>query len=252
MPLDQTVNTRGATHGTTAPLRNVMLFTEAMHKVINRPKHLPGMVTFHGPSGYGKTFSAAFAANKFKAYYLEVGESWTKAKFCKALLIELGINKPKGTVADMIERIIDLLSTSTKPLIIDEFDHVVKRGYVETIREIHDKSRAPIALIGEENLPQMLMAISERFHNRMLDWFAAQPADAEDTVVLAELHAPEITIAPDLAAHLAEVSHGRVRRICVNIEKVRDEAVTNGWVTVDRATWGERPLFTGAPPSRRI
>ncbi|WP_413206752.1 AAA family ATPase [Rhodospirillum sp. A1_3_36] len=245
MPLDQTVNTRG----TIAPLRNVTLFTEAVDKVVNRPRHLPSMVTFHGPSGYGKTFSATYAANKYRAYYLEVGESWTKAKFLKALLVELGL-QPRGTAADMVDQVINQLVVTDRPLIIDEFDHVVRRKYHETIREIRDKTGAPIILIGEENLPHQLQA-SERFHNRMLDWVPAVPADAEDTMALADLYAPGVEIAPDMAAYLSDAAHGRVRRICVNIERVRSEALVNGWTVVDRATWGNRPLFTGAPPSRR-
>ncbi|ACI98509.1 AAA family ATPase [Rhodospirillum centenum] len=244
MPLDHEVNS-----GTIAPLRNVTLFNEVVKRVVNRPRHLPGMATFHGFSGYGKTFSATYAANKFRAYYVEVGESWTKAKFCKSLMIELGL-QPKGTVADMVDAIINQLVVTDRPVIIDEFDHVVRRRYHETIREIHDKSGAPMVLIGEEMLPQQLAA-SERFHNRMLDWVPAVPADVTDAIALAELYAPEIAIADDLIDHIARQAGGRVRRICVNLEKVRETARSEGWGSVDLKAWGDRPLFSGQPPARR-
>jgi len=236
-------------NGTTAPLRNVALFQSLVQEVVNRPRHLPGMATFHGFSGYGKTKAATYAANKFRAYYIEVGESWTKRKFIQALATELGLDT-RGTVADLVDKIIAQLVITDRPIIIDEFDHVVRRRYHEVIREIHDKSDAPMLLIGEELLPQLLQA-SERFHNRMINWVPAQPSDGSDAAQLAQLFAPEIALADDLAAQVAETSAGQVRRIAVNIERIRQEAAINGWEMVDAATWGGRELFAGRPPARR-
>nr|WP_255542748.1 ATP-binding protein [Azospirillum sp. INR13] len=106
------------------------------------------MAVWYGPSGYGKTRAAVYGANRFRATYVECGATWTQAKFCRALLIQLGLPST-GTVADMAERIIDALRTSRSPLIIDEFDHVVARKYVDLVREIHDQSGAAIILIGD-------------------------------------------------------------------------------------------------------
>lgn len=234
-----------------APLRNVQLFSELVQRVVDRQRHLPGIATFHGPSGYGKTFSATFAANKFRAYYVEVGESWTKSKFCKAMLLELGL-QPRGTIADMVDMIIGQLVVTDRPIIIDEFDHVVRRGYHETVREIHDKSGAPVVLIGEELLPQVLARGSERFHNRVLDWVPAVPADARDGAQLAKLYAPDTPIGADLVEMIVQKADGRTRRICVNLEKVRQTALSEGWEHIDLKTWGDRPLFSGQPPARRV
>ena len=236
---------------TTAILTNVTLFSELASRVLSRPAHLPGIGVFHGFSGYGKTFAATFAAHKAHAYYLEVGESWTKGKFCRQLLIALG-QEPRGTIADMVERAIGTLQrTPNIPLIIDEFDWVVKRGYLETIREIHDKASTPILIIGEELLPAKIAAASERFDNRVLDWVPAQPADIEDAVSLANLYVSGVTIERDLLAHIVDKSGGRIRRICVNLDKVRGVAAIEGWDIVDLPTWGKRALFTGMHPARR-
>lgn len=235
--------------GTIAPLQNVALFTDLVQRVVNRPRHLPGLAIFHGFSGYGKTFSATYAANRHRAYYLEVGESWTKRKFCVALLTELGLS-PAGTIADMVDQIIEQLVITDRPLIIDEADFIVSRGYHETIREVHDKSGAPIVLIGEEMLPVKLQRF-ERFHNRVIDWVAAQPADLDDAQALAALYSPDVAIGRDLLELIVTRSDGRVRRICTNIERVRSEARLRGADSIDRAAWGDRPLFTGKPPARR-
>lgn len=235
--------------GTIAPLRNVSLFTELLERVVSRPSHLPGMGVFYGFSGYGKTFSATYGAHKQRAFYVEVGDSWTKAKFCRALLTELGLDA-RGTIADMIDRIIAALVDNQRPIIIDEFDHVARRNYVETVREIHDKSGAPIVIIGEELLPQALLRW-ERFHNRILDWVPAQPVDARDVEELVRLYASEIEIAADLRDLILRKSDGRVRRVITNIERVREFAVLEGLERVDREAWGDRPLFSGQPPARR-
>jgi DNA transposition AAA+ family ATPase len=235
---------------TIAPLKNVSLFTALVDRVMNRSPHLPGMATFHGFSGFGKTFSATYAANTYRAYYVEVGESWTKKKFCQSVLTEMGLND-RGTIPDLVERIIEGLVEENRPLIIDEFDHVVNRRYHETIREIHDKSHAPIILIGEELLPSNLKSMSERFHNRMLDWVPAQPADMEDIRHLAHLYCEKVEIAEDLLKEVDQASQGRVRRICVNLDRIREFAVTNGLDHVDRQAWNDQPMFKGEAPHRR-
>ena len=90
------------------------------------------------------------------------------------------------------------------PLIIDELDHMVKKGAVELIRDIHDGSQAAILLIGEERLPAKLERW-ERFHGRVLDWVPAQPADLDDCRHLANLYCHNIKIADDLLSAMHKV-----------------------------------------------
>jgi DNA transposition AAA+ family ATPase len=236
--------------GAIAPLTNVSLFAELLERMMLRHRNLPGMGAWYGWSGLGKTFAATWGAHKHRAYYVEVGESWTRAKFCKALLTELGL-PARGTVADMVDAAIVALAGSARPVIVDEFDHVVRRGYVEMVREIHDKSGAAIVLIGEEGLFHKLQAF-ERFHNRVLDWVPAQPCDIGDVTALARVYAPGIEIAADLAELILVRSEGRARRVAVNVDRVREFASLEGLTQVDKARWGKRELFTSAAPARRV
>lgn len=233
----------------TAPLANVSLFAELLERIVGRNRNLPGMAVWYGPSGFGKTKSAVYGANRFRAYYIECGSTWTQAKFCRALLTELGL-PPTGTISDMVDRAIMTLKTTRRPLIIDEFDHVVARKYVDVVREIHDQSGAAIVLIGEELLPHKLKPF-ERFHNRVLDWLPAQPCAERDAAILAQMFAPGIALAADLLARIVRDSGGRPRRIAVNLDRVREHCDLNGLTAIDLAGWGNRPLFTGEPPARR-
>lgn len=236
--------------GNLAPLKNVVLFRGLVDRVIKRAPHLPGMACFFGHSGYGKTFSAASTANRVKAFYVEVGETWTRRTLADHIITELGLTA-RGNIGDRVALIVDRLQEDpTRPLIIDEADFVVKKGMVDLVREIHDKSQCPVILIGEELLPQKLQAY-ERAHNRMLDWVAAQPCDLDDAQHLARLYAPGLAISDDLLKSLVRASDGRARRICVNLERLREEAMTQGRKAMDEKTWDARNWFTGEPPKRR-
>jgi DNA transposition AAA+ family ATPase len=228
---------------TIAALRNVELFQEGLAAAMARSQHLPGLVVFHGPSGYGKTFAATYAANVNRAHYVEARSSWTKRALCRAILHEMGI-EPAQRVYEMTGQIADGLLASGRPLILDEADHVLAAGAIEIVRDIHESSGAAIALIGEERLPAKLRAV-ERVHNRVLRWVAAEPVDIADTRALAQLYAPGMTIEDDLLAAVLEAARGGARRVCINLDQIRSRAQTEQPGRLDRAWWGAASLYTG-------
>jgi len=237
--------------GTTAPLQNVALCTRLLQQAMNRPTHLPGIVSFYGPSGWGKSISAAYASNKHSAYYIECKSTWTRKALLQAILKEMGI-APASTNYAMVEQISEELTLSGRPLIVDEMDHIVEKKAVEVIRDIYEGSNAAILLIGEENLPTKLRKW-ERFHNRILAWEQAQPADLTDTKHLANLYCKEVKIADDLLQIIQKASRGAVRRICVNLHRVQQVALSElGQDSITKAQWGKRELYTGEAPVRRV
>lgn len=237
--------------GSIAPLTNVVLFSELMERVKNRKPGLPGLGTFYGPSGFGKTRAAIWAANYYRAYYVQIKSLWTRKALCEAILKEMSV-KSSATMSAMLDQIGEQLMLSGRPLIVDEADYLASKGMIEVIRDIYESSDAPIILIGEEGLPTKLRAW-ERVHGRMLDWIAAQPASMEDTQKLAGHYARGVTVAADLLAALHEASAGSVRRVCVNLDQVREAAEIEGWTAITLAQWQslERPFFTGMAPGVR-
>jgi hypothetical protein len=242
-----------AVNGTIAPLRNVALMSQLVERVQNRRSHdLPGLAVMCGPSGYGKSKAATYAVNKFRAYHVEMSSVWTRKKLCTAILGEMGIRSAaKPTIADMVDMIGEQLSLSRRPLIIDEADFLVERGYVEMVRDFYRQSLGSIVLIGEEQLPQKLKSW-ERVHGRVLEWVYAVPALLSDAAKLAPLYCPKIEVADDLLAALHEVSTGSVRRICVNLDQVREEAEIKGKSKMALADWKAslRQFYTGNPAPR--
>ena len=236
---------------TTAPLQNVSMFSDLLSRLAETPSHLTPLGVFYGFSGYGKTSAACYGANKFRSLYIEVGASWTLKKFCQNLLKELGVPAQK-TVSEMVEQIIEALSLKATPLIIDEFDHVANFGEksVNIIREILDKARTPIVLIGEEMLPLRLKKW-ERFDNRVRSWVPAQPASTQDALYLSKLYAPELILAEPLLKELVAQTKGVTRRVCMGIEALKEFSATQGIKEIDLKTWGNRSFFEERPVARK-
>lgn len=232
-----------------APLRNISALSALITKTQQRASHLPGLATFSGPSGFGKSFAAAYAAGQHRAYYVEARSGWTRKAMVLAILRQQGI-VPARTITECVDQVAEQLALSRRPLIIDEFDHVVARNLVELVRDIYEQSQASIVLIGEEFLPQKLQRW-ERFHGRVLDWMQAAPCSLPDAQALARLYCPDTTIADDLLQRLVNEANGSCRRVCVNLDQIAMVARGAGLGTITLADWGSRPLHTGKPPATR-
>lgn len=144
-----------------APLRNVAALHTLVERLINRGAEtgadLPGMATFYGPSGDGKSTAGIYVRNRFDAVLVQCKSTWTKASLCRAILTEMGL-PPTGTIDAMAERITEALAISDRCLIVDEADFLVQRRMIEVLRDIYEGSKAPVILIGEEGMPQKLRA----------------------------------------------------------------------------------------------
>ncbi len=235
--------------GIWAPLSNIQLAATALERAINRSGNLPGIVTLHGPSGLGKTMAGTFCANKFNGICVECRSFFTAKSLMVAILKEAGII-PARTLADMLEQLVEELRLSRRPLIIDEVDHIAETKALQLIRDIHDAAQCAVLLIGEEHLPRKLVR-TERFHNRVLLWQPASAASERDTQQLARFYSPSIEIGEDLLKRLHKESRAVVRRICVNIDAVREFGQTHGHKTVGLKEWGDQPFYTGEAPTRR-
>lgn len=222
-----------------APLKNVAAFATLLQKMTERDPDLPGLAVFYSPSGWGKTKSAVYGANRYRASYIECGQFTTARSLLTDILTELGEPRPRGTVEDMKRRAIMIMAGDPgRPLIVDEAHFVAAKRFVDVLRELSDKSGAPVILVGEEMLPSHLEAF-ERVHNRVLEWLPAQPCDAEDFAHLASNRLPrDVKVAADLASAILERTKGNTRRIVVNLAKVAEVAQLTGKKTVDLEGFG--------------
>jgi len=202
-----------------APLKNVANFSTMIETVVERSPYLPGLACFYGPSGLGKSRSAVYGAGRYRATYVECGQFTTAKSLLESILRELGVAKPRGTVPNLIDQAIFILSSDPRrPLIIDEAHHIAAKRFVDLARELHDKSTTPVILIGEETLPKQLEAY-ERVHNRMLCWTQAMPCDRDDFFALARFTNPDLKISEELAERILKETRGNTRRILTNLDQ---------------------------------
>jgi hypothetical protein len=233
------------------PTRNVTLLMEMVSRINNRPdRNLPGMGTFYGPSGYGKSKAVYSCSVSYKAYYVEMRYTWTRKDLLEMILMQMNITPPR-TMSRMLAEIGRQLALSGRPLIIDEADYLVNKGkgMIEVARDIYESSQGTLILVGEETLPEQLARI-ERVHGRMLDWVAAQPADLTDARMYAGHHCKGLTIVDDLLNRILEASHWSARYVCNNLVRVAEFARVNNLEDLDAATY-TGTLFTGEAPKRR-
>ena len=237
---------------TIAPIQNVSRCLNTLERAMNRPAHLPGIIAFYGPSGWGKSTAAAFIGNRFRAYRVEVKDSWTRKGLLESILIEMRI-KPEKTIYRMALQVAEQLAVSGTPLIIDEFDYLVKKNSVDLIRDLYDTSGAPILIMGEENLETNLRAW-ERFHNRVIDWVPALPANLEDAQHLARLYCPDLEIDDELLDDLVNKVSGNVSRICINLSNIHEYTASRQLTHFGMEELGRSELtwYTGCAPRRRV
>lgn len=239
---------------TVAPLTNVALMQELVGRLRHRKPDLPGIGCFYGFSGDGKTVATIYAVNKLdqEAAYLEVRSTWTRKKFVEALLQELAPGTRFGSkpTYDLIEIAAEKLMVGRIILFVDEADFVVDRGYAEVIRDIYEIAKTPIILIGEEQLPVKLERY-ERLHNRMARPVASEACSLADARHLAALYADKIAVADNLLDHLVKQVKGCTRRVAANLDDIQEEALRQGWDSVDRKAWGDRAFNTGDVTTRR-
>lgn len=233
---------------TIAPLANVGLVSNAVRNLMGRNMQLPGIAVLYGYSGWGKTTALNYAQNYYDAYHVECKENWTRRGFMLALLKNMGI-QDTGPVYHLVDLACAQLAESGKPLLIDEVDHALKRGYIELVRDIYEGSRCAMLLAGEEQLPHKLKKF-ERIHGRVMEWVPAQPASYKDAKHLVNLYCPGIEVKEDLLKVIHASAAGSVRRIAVNLDRVHKEAGTLGVKSMNKESWGDKPLYTGEAPKR--
>lgn len=236
---------------TIAPLRNVVLLDELVERLLNRDPNLPGFGCHHGPSGYGKSFATMYAANRHRAYHVEVKSVWTRKHLCLSILKDMGV-QPGKTIPEMVDQIGEQLALSRRPLLIDEADYLVDKGLIHTVKDIYESCHGSIVLIGEELLPGKLKQ-HERIHGRMFDWVPAEPGTIHDAKHLAKLYCRGVGVADDLMGALHHKSTGSVRRISINLARVHELAQGADLQEIDLATWESLGgiFFTGNAPERR-
>ncbi len=136
-----------------------------------------------------------------------------------------------------------------RPLIVDEADKLVDHNIIELLRDIADRAKVPVLLVGEERLPAKL-ARADRVHSRVGAWYAAPPCDMEDCRKLAQLFLPGVEIADELLAEVRRKGDGRARRIVSSLNDMAEWARTAGLRRLDVGSYTGEMNIEATPKTR--
>lgn len=236
------------------PIKNVIALSEASDALIHRGMGMPGMGLIWGQTGAGKTTAATWLINRVHGVYVRALSTSTPSSFLGSILRELD-QEPGGSCAQMVERIVERLATSMRPLFIDETDYVAdSKRLTETLRDIHDLSTVPVVLIGMQGIQRKLQH-REQLSGRIAQWVEFGPADHEDARALTD-GLCEVEVADDLLERLHSAAGGEVRRICVGLGRIEQHARARSLDRISLADWshGDEGFFipraAGSPGAR--
>ncbi len=193
------------------PTQNIARLKVAAHALINRSHTVDGMGLVEGAPGTGKTTAITWLVNKEHGIYVRALATWTPAAMLAALLKEVD-RAPRGSCSQMVNDLMQSVAASGRPLFIDEGDYVIdSKRMTETLRDIHDMTKAPVVLIGMEGIGKKL-AHREQLVSRVTQTVRFGPCDLSDTTLMAE-QLCEVKVKPDLIARVHQLTHGSARRV---------------------------------------
>lgn len=152
-----------------------------------------GVVT--GQAGRGKTFAVKrFTALNENVYYIFFVDGFSVVDVLREMAYEASGTRP-FTFRGCLDVIDEATRHNRTTFILDEADKMPKR-YFDLIRSINERCAAPIVLVGEENLNQVLQS-ERRLRSRVRDVVSCQAISIADVssyyrVVLKQELDPEV------------------------------------------------------------
>jgi hypothetical protein len=229
--------------------KNLVRLDAAYEALAGRAPGVPGMGLVYGFTGAGKTTGLAWLVNRARGVYLRAAACWTPHALLGALMVELGA-APLARSAAMLAYTAQELASSQRPLVVDEADYLVRDPrMLDTLRDLHDLSGAPVVLCGMEGLERQLVH-RPLLARRITQWVPFGPADREDARVLADTVC-DVGVADDLLDKLHDVAKGSIGLMTVGLARIEAFGRAHGLAEVDAARWGGQAFFLGGPARRR-
>ncbi|MBX9944935.1 MAG: AAA family ATPase [Reyranella sp.] len=222
-----------------APVKNVKAFAVAGQALLDRSVNTPGIGVAFGRAGDGKSRTVSWWATRTEASYVRAMAAWrTPGPMLQAICLELGI-APRARHAETHKMIAEMLARGErpKPLVFDEADYLVKHPeLLDTLRDIHDLSGAPLVLIGMQHFVSKLLSLrdQEQFVSRISQVVEFKPLDREDAGTLLKYIA-DVEVADDLIDRLHGEANGSARLLVVALEQIESLAKRKGLKRVAHA-----------------
>lgn len=218
---------------------NVRRLRQAVTGLIQAPAGGPRILLVVGPVGLGKTSGVDRMAVEHGAAYVRAAHVWTPNAMLREAL-EAIAERPGWGAAECLKLAAAGLrermphrATGHGMLIVDEADYLAQGvrpphtpRLLDTVRDLHDLSGAPIVLVGMDDLARTLGAFKQ-FKDRVLSVVEFQPVGAREAVEVAE-RAAGLKLGEAAAAELVRVTEGNLRRMINYLGRLENMARANG------------------------
>jgi DNA transposition AAA+ family ATPase len=205
----------------------------------------PRMALWFGPAGRGKTRLTDRVATQTGGCYVSAARVWTPNSMLKAILRALG-QQPTVSAADNLTLAAETLrerrgseSLGRGLLIIDEADYLAKGSHppttpplLDTVRDLHDASGAPILLVGMDGLARTL-SLYPQFWDRVLVAEEARALTTAEVVTLGHDLAG-LNIDAAAAEDIRRATAGNLRQTILYLVRLDRRAKANRSTTVAR------------------
>lgn len=231
-----------------AIVKNLQRLLEAYEAVENRDPGADGMILLYGATGVGKTTGLCYLLNQTDAIYVEASPAWTLGSMYRAIVAEIGV-EPRGRSADLERYIVDEMITKSRPLFIDELDHLLLPGattalrMLEALRSLHDKSRMPVVMVGMDKIEQKIK-LREQLARRVFQWVKFADLDLGDARILADALS-DVPVDDRWLEALFTACKGRIAYLALNIKSARRRAKAGHWDAITLEKWGAPTFIVG-------
>lgn len=172
----------------------------------------------YGPSGIGKTtaIKAFVQENQGIAILIEADRGYTARTVFLELCGVLNLDT-KGSVHDLLMRVVERLSGSQRLIIIDEAEHL-PYGALELIRRVRDKAKIGIVLVGMPRLERNIKGDPNHFaqlENRVNACVSLDNLDSNDIEALVVNRLGHVST--EVMQALRKASRNNARILCDGI-----------------------------------
>jgi DNA transposition AAA+ family ATPase len=210
--------------------QNVKNFISLIQSLQNKAEGVSRMALVYGEPGLGKSRTALWLAAQNDAIYIRSTNLMTGRWFLEELVEELG-EMPRYLTSDLFKQAVNILLEKPQMIIIDEIDYLTgDQKTIETIRDIHDKTNAPIIFVGM-TLAERKLQKYRHLYDRLSEITQFKSFTVIDVAdIINQLCEVEVT---ERAVELIHSRANRFRQIVRIINKIESIAQTNNINLID-------------------
>ena len=194
---------------------NIQNLLKSLNAIEARDRGVPGLGLVHGRAGRGKTRSAIWYSVQKDCCYVRANALWTPLWMLQDICREYG-HYPFNRTSKVFDQVKKLMQIQPKPLLIDEADYLLRNGkLLDSVRDLHDCSDAPIILIGMEEITGRLQRHGQ-FWSRISQIVEFHALTAAEISLIAKAWA-NLTLGGEASVEFCRVTSGDFRDVTVGL-----------------------------------